>query len=94
MKTETASVAQLKSALSKYLAKARAGQIIEVTSHRKVVARVTGIPDTLPDGLARMVAHGRLTPGNGMPLQFGPLIKLSDGGPLPSEIILEDRGPR
>jgi antitoxin (DNA-binding transcriptional repressor) of toxin-antitoxin stability system len=98
MKSETTSVTRFKSELSKYLAKARSGRIIEVTSHRKVIARVVGVPDKLPRGfpagLAEMAAHGKITLGNGEVRSFKRPIKLSEGGPTLSEIVLEDRGPR
>jgi len=37
---------QLKSGLSRYVARARAGEVIEITSHDKPVARMVGIPPT------------------------------------------------
>lgn len=93
--TETTSVAQLKARLSHYLAKARAGQTIEVTAHRKPVARITGVPaQGVEGGLARLVAEGRLTPGDGQPLQLAPPVRLTPDAPSVSEIVLEDRGPR
>jgi len=94
MAIETTSVAKLKAHLSRYLAKAQAGQTIEVTSHHKPVARITGIPAQGERGLARLVAEGRLTPGDGQPLQLAPPIRLSPDAPLVSEIVLEGRGPR
>lgn len=98
MKSEIVSVAQLKSGLSKYLAKARSGQTIEVTSHRKVIARVVGVSEpvirSLPGGLAQMAADGKLAPGNGQRLSFAAPIRLADGGQPLSELVLEDRGPR
>lgn len=94
MPTETTSVANLKARLSQYLAKARAGQTIEITAHRKPVARITGIPDPAPDGLSRLVAEGRVTRGDGRPLELRPAVRLSSGVPMPSEIVLEQRGER
>ncbi len=100
MKTETVSVAQLKSNLSAYLAKARAGTTIAITSHRKEIARVVGVIPTpshgLPPALAQLVADGRLTPGNGTPLTLDlpPPLQLSSAGLNVSEMTLQDRGPR
>ena len=99
MRYQKASVAQLKAGLSHYLEQARAGYTIEVTSHRRVVARVVGIPDLtnsgLPAELADMVAQGMLTPGDGKPVLRGlpkPL-KLS-AGPSVAELVIEGRGAR
>lgn len=98
MKSETVSVAKLKSELSRYLAKARGGQTIEVTSHRKIIARLIGVPDNLPArfpaGLAQMVADGKLSLGNGETVDFEAPVKVSEGGPLVSEIVLQNRDPR
>jgi antitoxin (DNA-binding transcriptional repressor) of toxin-antitoxin stability system len=100
MPTETASVAQLKAGLSSYLAKARNGITIEVTSHRKVIAQVTGAANErmagLPATLAPLVLAGRLTPGNGTALLNGlpPPVRLAAGSPDVSEMVLQDRGAR
>ncbi len=100
MKIETASVAQLKSGLSAYLAKARSGTTIAITSHRKEIARVVGVatasPHGMPPGLAQLVADGKLAPGNGTPLTLDlpPPLQLSNSGTSVSEMALQDRGPR
>lgn len=94
MSTETVSVAELKAHLSAYLTKARAGRAIQVTSHRRPVACITGVPEQAPAGLARLIARGQVTPGDGQPLRLKPPIRLSADGPLVSDLVLEDRGPR
>lgn len=101
MKIETVSVAQLKSGLSAYLAKVRTGTTtLAITSHRKEIARVVGVADMrpldLPQGLAQLVADGKLKPGNGTPLTLDlpPPLQLSNSGPSVSEMALQDRGPR
>jgi len=91
---ETTSVAKLKTHLSSYLAKVRAGGTIEITAHRKAVARITGVPDEAPDRLSRLVAEGRVRVGQTGPMVFGPPIDLDDEGMSVSEMVLEDRGPR
>lgn len=90
-------VREFKSRLSHYLTQAQEGQTIEVTSHRKVIARLTG-PDSqhVPEwaskhpGIWKLVASGQAT-WNGEKPEFGPPVKLSDGGKSLSEMILEDR---
>lgn len=100
MKHETVSVAQFKSGMSAYLAKARAGTTLAITSHRKVIARVIGVasepPEGLPHELAQLVADGKLTPGNGIPLTLDlpAPIRLSTDGLTVSEMVLQDRGAR
>ena len=100
MKHETVSVAQLKSGLSAYLAKARAGTTLTITSHRKVIAHLAGVatapPQGVPDELAQLVADGKLTPGNGilLTLDLPPPLRLSTDSPSVSEMVLQDRGAR
>ena len=44
------SIRELKAHLSQYLSRAQAGEAVEVTSHRKVVARIVGVPEGASDG--------------------------------------------
>ena len=83
-------VRDFKARLSHYLRRARAGQTIEITSHRKVIARLTGVPPTESDGIARLVASGAAQWGGGKPR--GAEIRLTEVGPRVSEMVLEDRG--
>ncbi len=84
-------VRDLKARLSSILARARTGEIIEVTSHRKPIARIVGIPELPEHGLAAMVAEGRVSWNGSKPLFPKKRKKLSDGGKSLSEMILEDR---
>lgn len=86
----TVSIRELKAHLSRYLAEARAGKVIHVTSHRKEIARITGVPDTQDDGLTRMLATGEAHWHGGKPA--GAEIRLSSEGDSVSEIVLRDRG--
>ena len=47
------SMQEFKSHLSKYVGQAQSGELIELTSHRKVVARIVGVPPTDSSGVAR-----------------------------------------
>jgi len=40
------SMRELKAHLSQYVVQAQTGQLIELTLHRKVVARIVGVPPT------------------------------------------------
>ena len=83
------SVRELKSHLSKYLNQARAGQTIEVTSHRKVVARIIGVPETPNEGIARLVASGAATWSGGKP--SGAALQLKATDKTVASLVLEDR---
>ena len=81
---------ELKLRLGKYLAAVRCGETVRVTHRGKVVAELTR---PAPDPIERLIAQGRLTPGNGRKLE--PFEPLPPGpGPTPSEIILADREER
>ena len=83
-------IRDFKARLSHYLRRARAGQTIEITSHRKVIARLTGVPSTETEGISRLVALGAGQWGGGKPR--GAEIRLSDVGTLVSDLVLQDRG--
>ena len=83
-------VRDFKARLSHYLRRARAGQAIEITSHRRVIARVTGVPATETGGVARLVASGAAQWGGGKPR--GAEIRLTDGGTPVSVMVVQDRG--
>ena len=84
------SIRELKAHLSQYLAEARAGKVIRVTSHRKEIARITGVPDTQDDGLARLLAAGEARWRGGKPA--GARIKISDQGEPLATIVRRERG--
>ena len=84
------SIRELKAHLSQYLNSARAGQSFEIRSHRKVVARIVGVPPLAERGLERLLAAGAATWGGGKPA--GASLRLSVKGTPVSQIVLEDRG--
>jgi prevent-host-death family protein len=53
------SMQEFKSHLAQYVGQAQSGQVIELTSHRKVVARLVGVPTSDNEGIARLLATGR-----------------------------------
>lgn len=83
-------IRDLKAHLSRYLAEARAGRAIEVTSHRKVVARITGIPDTVTTGMADWLASGAAQWRGGKPA--GARLHLSPGGKSLAQLLDDERG--
>lgn len=85
-------VRELKATLSQVLLRAQAGEVIEVTSHKKPIARIVGIPAQAgDDGLRGLIAAGALSWSGGKP-QLGPPLELLVGATPVSRLVLEDRG--
>jgi prevent-host-death family protein len=85
-----ASIQEFKAHLSQYIREAQSGKMLELTSHRKVVARITGVPQAENAGVSRLIAAGVATWQGGKPK--GAALKLHPVGKTVSEILLEDRG--
>ncbi|MDM7952494.1 MAG: type II toxin-antitoxin system prevent-host-death family antitoxin [Cyanobium sp. CZS 25K] len=87
------SVRDLKTHLSEWLARAQAGEVVEVTSHRKPIARLTGIkkPNSPANPLQAAIDAGIIS-WNGQKPVLPPPVKLRGEGKLVSEIVMEDRG--
>jgi prevent-host-death family protein len=84
-------IRELKDWLTRVLARAGAGEVIEVTSHDRPIARVVGIPDTGEAGLRGLVASGAAAWAGGKPAFAPPLPLAPDGTPV-SRLVLEERG--
>jgi prevent-host-death family protein len=84
------SVRDLKAHLSRYLAKAGAGERIEITSHGRVIARLVGVAGAEHAGVARLLASGAAEWAGGKPR--GAAVTLPSRGKTVSETLLEDRG--
>ncbi|HEU0189585.1 MAG TPA: type II toxin-antitoxin system prevent-host-death family antitoxin [Gallionella sp.] len=84
------SIHEFKSHLAKYVGQAQSGQLVELTSHRKVVARLVGVPQTESTGVARLLAMGVATWQGGKPI--GAAFALRAQGKLVSAMVLDDRG--
>lgn len=84
------SIHEFKSHLSRYVSQARSGQVIELTSHRKVVARIIGVPPSGNAGISRLLTAGIATWQGGKPA--GAALELSEGGKPVSALVMEDRG--
>ncbi len=81
---------KLKAGLSWYVARAREGEVVEITSHEKPVARLIGIRSEAAGGIASLISKGAANWAGGKP-SFTP-VTLTRGGKSLSEIVLEDRG--
>jgi len=84
------SMREFKTHLSKYVGQAQAGLSIELTSHRKIVARLVGVPVAENTSVARLLAAGVASWQGGKP--SGAALVLKSDGKLMSEMVQEDRG--
>jgi hypothetical protein len=68
--------------------------VVEVTSHRKPIARLTAIkqPDATAANPLQKAIDAGIVSWNGQKPVFPPPVSLNDGGPLISDIVIEDRG--
>lgn len=62
---------------------------MELASHRKVEARLIGVPHVAHESIARLLASGRASWQGGKPV--GAALQLSAKGMPVSEMTLEDR---
>ena len=83
-------IRELKASLSRVLARAQSGEIIEVTSHNKPIARIIGIPEHVEPGLRSLIAVGAVSWGGGKPRHEVP-VALTARGASVSQMVLEDR---
>jgi prevent-host-death family protein len=88
------SVRELKTHLSAWLARAQSGEVLEVTSHRRPIARITAVRTADPGTTHPLQAaiDAGLVSWSGQKPAFPPPIRLKGGGKSVSEMVLEDRG--
>lgn len=88
------SVRDLKTHLSEWLARVQGGEVVEVTSHRKPIARITAVrqPDPCSTNPLQKAIDAGVVTWKGQKPVFSPPVTLRGKGKLVSEIILEDRG--
>jgi prevent-host-death family protein len=87
-------VRHLKTHLSEWLSRVQAGEVVEVTSHRKPIARITGLKP-LSEGAShplQAAIDAGIVSWNGQTPIFPPPIQLRGKGTPVSEIVIEDRG--
>lgn len=80
---------EFKSHLSRYVSQAQSGELIELTSHRKVVARLAGVPSTEIVGVSRLLESGAAAWQGGKP--SGASLVLQSKGLSVSKMALESR---
>ena len=84
-------IRELKATLSRVLSLAQGGEVIEVTSHRKPIARITGVPDIAEKGLQVLIASGAVSWAGGRPT-FKPVPLRASKAKSVSDMVLEGRG--
>lgn len=92
--TSQVSVRELKAHLSRWLARVQAGELVEVTSHRRAIARIHGLKPPVPAAahpLQATIDAGLVSWNGSKPVIPTPIV-LKGSGKLISEIVLEDRG--
>ena len=83
-------VRELKASLSSVLSRAQHGEVIEVTSHNKPIARIIGIPEHAEPGLRGLIACGAVSWSGGKPRHKLPVAMTARGASI-SQMVLEDR---
>jgi len=84
------SIGEFKSHLAKYVSKAQSGELIELTSHRKIVARLAGVAPDDGSAVSRLLAAGTASWQGGKP--NGATFLLQQKGTPVSKMVLDDRG--
>lgn len=83
-------IRELKSGLSHILAQAQRGEVVEMTSHNKLVARILGVSAGADTSLQALIGGGGLACRSGKPDLAAPL-SLQKGVKSVSAIVLENR---
>ena len=81
-------IRQLRDEASRVIGRVEAGEIVTVTKRGRMVARI--VPATMPPGLARLVATGRMR-WIGQKPEFPPPVKLRGAGKTAAEYVAEGR---
>jgi antitoxin (DNA-binding transcriptional repressor) of toxin-antitoxin stability system len=81
---------EFKSNLAKYIGIAQGGERVDLTSHKKVVAYVVGVPAIDNQGIQQMLASGAAS-WQGGDKPKGAKLVLSAGGKSLSAMVHEDR---
>ena len=88
------SVRDLKAHLSEWLARAQAGEVVEVTSHRKPIAHITAVSQPNPASMGPLqeaIQAGTISWNGKKPVLPAP-VQLRGSGTLTSDMVIEDRG--
>jgi prevent-host-death family protein len=87
-------VRDLKTHLSAWLGRVQTGEVVEVTCHRKPIARITGVKtqDEAPTSPLQTALKTGVISWNGQKPTLPPPVTLRGEGQRLSEIVIDDRG--
>jgi prevent-host-death family protein len=85
----TVGIRELRASLSRYLKRVRRGEVVDVTDHGELIARI--IPATVPENVAQLLADRRATWSGKRFTAPGTPVRLKRGAPTVAEAIGEDR---
>jgi len=90
------SMLELKNHVSEWLGRVQAVEAVDVTSHRKPIARITAVKQQDQGGTTplKKAMDAGLISWSCQKSNFPPPVKLNDGGPLTSDLVIEDRGEK
>ena len=86
----TVGIRELKTHLSEYIARAKAGEVIVVTDRGSKVAQLSPVPQTAEERAQAFVEAGHAQWGGGRPPRLSPVNGLKAGASL-SDIIIQER---
>lgn len=78
-------IRELRQQASKHLRTVAGGETIEVTDRGRPVALLVPVPSA--STRERLIASGRMTPGQGDLLELGDPLEPAPGAPLPSAVL-------
>lgn len=90
---ERIGVRELRQHASRYLARVKSGETVEVTERGKLIALLVP-PNPATTARERLIAEGRLLPGRGGPLRLPTPVLPLPGAPSISQALDEQREER
>jgi prevent-host-death family protein len=87
------SVRDLKTHLSAWLGRVQTGEVVEITCHRKPIARITGVKtqEQAPTSPLQTALNAGVISWNGQKPTLPPPVTLRGEGKRLSEIVIDDR---
>jgi prevent-host-death family protein len=88
------SVRDLKTHLSAWLGRVQSGEVVEITCHRKPIARITGVKtqEQAPTSPLQTALNAGVISWNGQKPTLPPPVTLRGEGQRLSAIVIDDRG--
>lgn len=84
-------VRELKNRLSEYLTRVKAGETIIITEHKKPVAQIVSLEESIPEKMAELIREGSATWSGNKPGSAEPVQPADKRNKTIGEIVREDR---